>query len=207
MQILHLDSGIQGVTSISRQLTASVVKTLRGTAPNAVVVYRDLVAEPIPHLDGAIAAGFRELGIQPTSEVTLAERARSDALVEELLASDLLVIGAPMYNFAVPTQLKAWIDRVVQPGRTFQFSPQGPIGKVTGIRAVIASSRGGVYTEASSAALDFQENYLRAILAFIGIRDVRTVRAEGVKGADGAKAIEEALLDAAVVAETLPRGA
>lgn len=193
MKILHLDSSIQGDASVSRQLSRTVVDALRDRHPAVDVHYRDLVAKPIPHLDGGIAAGFRETGIQTTNEFTLAERTRSEMLVNELLSVDVLVVGAPMYNFGISTQLKAWIDRIVQPGRTFQFSPTGPIGKATGVRAIIASSRGGAYNQAATAGLDFQENYLKSVFRFIGITDVQVVRAEGVKGPGGAKAVEEAV--------------
>ena len=203
MQILHLDASIHGEKSVSRQLTAALVQALSEAVPQTAVVHRDLVASPIAHLDPAIAAGFRDVVDPPSDAATAAERARSEALVTELLDSDVLVIGAPMYNFSVPSQLKAWIDRIVQPGRTFQYAPTGAIGKATGIRAVIASSRGGVYGPALATLLDFQEDYLRAVLGFIGIRDVRFLRAEGVKGPEGRLSIERALQSAPEVAKSL----
>jgi len=193
MQILHLDSSIQGNGSVSRRLSAAVVQSLCEGAPQAAVVRRDLVVESIPHLDGSIASGFRDTGVHENGEYTRTEHARSEELVTEPLASDVVVIGAPMYNFSVPTQLKAWIDRIVQAGRTFQFSPSGAVGKASSIRAVIASARGGAYDAAHADALDFQERYLRAVFGFIGIRDIRFVRAEGTKGPNGERAIEEAL--------------
>jgi FMN-dependent NADH-azoreductase len=203
MQILHLDSSIQGDDSVSRRLTAALVRALREDAPDAVVNHRDLAADPIPHLNGAIAGGFRDTGAHQLNEFTQTERTRSEILVTELLASDVIVVGAPMYNFSVPTQLKAWIDRIVQPGRTFRFSPAGAVGQATGIRAVVASSRGGVYSPALAHALDFQENYLRAIFGFIGIADVQFVRAEGVKGPDGGRSIEDALRGAPGIAKAI----
>lgn len=181
MQILHLDSSILGEASASRTLSAAIVDALRSEHPDATVVHRDLVAEAIPHLDAAIAAGFRPVGTDAFAnldETVLAEHARSQRLVDELLASDVLVIGAPMYNFSVPTQLKAWIDRVAQPGRTFKYTETGPVGLAMGKTVIVASTRGGLYSSGPAAAMDFQEAYLKAMFGFIGIKDVRFVRAE-----------------------------
>lgn len=185
MQILHLDSSISGDASASRNLTTDIVKELSCDRPDAKVVYRDLVKDAIPHLTGPIAAGFRKVQVNSFDADTLAEQARSKTLVEELLASDIIVFGVPMYNFSVPSQLKAWLDRVVQPGRTFQYLESGPVGLTTGKRAIVASSRGGAYSIGPANVMDFQEAYLKAILGFIGITDVSFVRAELLsKGAD-----------------------
>lgn len=205
MQILHLDSSILADSSASRALSQAIVAGLLRQHPTATVTYRDLVAEAIPHLDGAIAAGFRPI-TPPAQAATVAEHARSQTLVAELLASDILVIGAPMYNFSVASQLKAWIDRVVQPGRTFQYTAQGPVGLATGKRVFIASSRGGLYSSGALAPLDFQESYLRAVLAFIGITDVQVVRAENLSR--GPEARETSMRGAyAAVAELSPDSA
>lgn len=185
MNILHLDSSIMGDASASRSLTAEVVATLRRSAPDAAYTYRDLAADPIPHLDGAIAAGFRGTDAQSLPPETRAEHARSEDLVTELLDSDVIVVGAPMYNFSVASQLKAWIDRVAQPGRTFRYTASGPIGLTVGKRVVVVSTRGGMYSEGAAAAMDFQEAYLRAVFRFLGIEDVRFLRAERLtKGAE-----------------------
>jgi len=178
MQLLHLDSSILDSASASRALSAALVDGLRRRHPAAGVVYRDLVAERIPHLDGATAAGFRPSGVDRFDNATLAEHARSEALVSEFVASDLIVIGAPMYNFSVATQLKAWLDRVTQPGRTFRYTEQGPVGLAGGKTVFIASTRGGMYSEGPAAVMDFQESYLKAMFGFMGISDVRIVRAE-----------------------------
>lgn len=178
MQILHLDSSILGDASASRILSAAITDELRREHPAAVVVHRDLAVEPIPHLDGAIAAGFRSPGVGDFDDATRAEHARSETLVRELLASDVIVVGAPMYNFSVPSQLKAWIDRVAQVGRTFKYTENGPVGLVQGKRVIVASTRGGMYSAGPAAAMDFQEAYLRAVFGFLGITDVRFVRAE-----------------------------
>lgn len=189
MQILHLDSSLLGAASASRALTACAMDELTALAPAARVVYRDLDRESIAHLDGAIAAGFRPLPT-PTASATVAEeQARSEALVAEFLASDILVVGAPMVNFTVPSTLKAWIDRIAQPGRTFQYTPTGPVGLAGGKRVIAVTTRGGIYAEGSAlAALDFQEPYLRAVLGFLGITDIRFVRAEGLSKGDAVAA-------------------
>jgi FMN-dependent NADH-azoreductase len=178
VKILHLDSSILGAASASRSLSASVVEELRRHHPDATVTHRDLTIETIPHLTGAIAAGFRDTGIKDFDAATRAEHARSKALVEEFLASDIIVIGAPMNNFSVPSQLKAWIDRVAQAGRTFRYTENGPVGLSGGRRVVVASTRGGMYSAGPGAVMDFQEAYLKAVFAFLGITDVNFVRAE-----------------------------
>lgn len=185
MQLLHLDSSILGDASASRGMSAAIVDAFRRQNPQATVVYRDLIADPIPHLDGPIAAGFRPIGASEFDQAALAEHARSEALVKELLTSDVIVIGAPMYNFSVASQLKAWIDRVTQPGRTFQYTAQGPVGLANGKKVVIASTRGGMYSEGPAMAMDFQEAYLKAMFGFLGITDVHFLRAEQLsKGAE-----------------------
>jgi FMN-dependent NADH-azoreductase len=185
MQILHIDSSIQSDASASRALGAAIIEELRRSRPAATVIHRDLVIDPIPHLDGVIAAGFRPIGGQAGAAAT-AEHKRSEALVTEVLASDAIVIGAPMYNFSVASQLKAWIDRIVQPGRTFRYTETGPVGLTQGKRVIVASTRGGMYSAGPAMAMDYQENYLKAIFGFIGISDVRFVRAENLSR--GAKA-------------------
>ncbi|MFV0678167.1 FMN-dependent NADH-azoreductase [Variovorax sp. tm] len=180
MQVLHLDSSILDDASGSRALSACIVAALLEHEPGAHVVYRDLVTEVIPHLDGPIAAGFRDLPIPSDDPRTAGEHVRSNELVQELQASDVIVVGAPMYNFSVASQLKAWIDRVMQPGKTFKYTPTGPIGLAGGKRVIVASTRGGVYTAGPMAALDFQEGYLKAALGFMGITDMHFVRAESM---------------------------
>ncbi|GLH76670.1 FMN-dependent NADH-azoreductase [Bradyrhizobium sp. SSBR45G] len=159
-------------------LSANIVDELKRSYPDAAVVYRDLTAEAIPHLDGGIAAGFRETGVKEYDAETLAEHARSQTLVEEFLASDVIVIGAPMYNFSVPSQLKAWIDRVAQVGRTFKYTETGPVGLSGGRRVIVASTRGGMYSSGPAAVMDYQEAYLKAFFGFLGIANVKFVQAE-----------------------------
>ena len=180
--ILQLDSSVTGGTSVSRELTAAVAEALRASTPGAQLVYRDLVADPIAHLDADALAVLRPAAdAEPPSGARLAAAKLNEELVSEFLAADVVVVGAPMYNFTVPTQLKAWIDRVAQAGRTFRYTAEGPEGLARGKRIVIVSSRGGRYAgEAFEAMMDHQEAYLRAVFGFFGITDVTVVRAEGV---------------------------
>jgi FMN-dependent NADH-azoreductase len=193
MNILHLDSSPLGVVSVSRELTGRIVAALKNAHPDAKVTYRDLGARPPAHFDGALAKVLK-LGA-PDDGTARAELVITEELLQEFLAADTVVIGAPMYNFTVPTQLKAWIDRVWLAGRTFSYTEKGPVGLAGGKRVIIASSRGGKYAgTAYEAALDHQEAYLKAVFGFIGVTDVSFVRAEGV--AMGADARSQALADA-----------
>ena len=161
MHILHLDSSPLGGHSVSRELSAAVVTQLGRDSPGAQVTYRDLAADPLPHWTPAVDDG--------------------DAAIAQLMAADVIVIGAPMYNFSVPTQLKAWIDRIAVAGKTFRYTANGPEGLAGGRRVIVASARGGFYGAGTpSAAADFQEPWLRQVFAMIGIDDVTFVRAEGV---------------------------
>lgn len=186
MQILHLDSSVLGDASASRSLSKAIVDELLHERPTAQVVQRDLVCDAVPHLTRAIAAGFRgPSSVSITDPATRDEHARSEQLVSEFLASDVIVIGAPMYNFSVSSQLKTWIDRVAQPSRTFRYTADGPVGLSGGRRVIVASTRGGMYSVGAPAGMDFQESYLRAFFGFLGITDVRFVRAERLsKGVD-----------------------
>lgn len=195
MQILHLDSSISGNTSVSRALSAAIVAEIvrqRGSTGAAVTVTaRDLAAQPLAHLDGPIAAGFRQpgsVGNTRSDAALLREHALSEQLATELLASDVIVIGAPMYNFSVSSQLKAWLDRIAQPGRTFQYTAQGPVGLAGNRSVLVASARGGMYSAGPAAAMDFHEAYLKAFLGFLGIRHVSVVRAEMLSKGDTVKA-------------------
>jgi FMN-dependent NADH-azoreductase len=183
MKILHIDASPLGSASISRQLTASVVEKLTRDHPAAQVVHRDLIESPISHLTGELLQVLRPApGSTPPSGPTLrAEADQTDALIDELLGTDVIVVGAPMYNFSIPSQLKAWIDRVAQAGRTFRYTAAGPEGLAKGKKAIVVSTRGGVYAgTAYEAAMDHQEAYLRTVLNFLGITDVSFVRAEGI---------------------------
>ncbi len=167
MRLLHIDSSILGDSSASRAVTREIVSRWRASVPNLEVTYLDLATESVPHLSGGSLAR-RDAG----------QAERDARLLEDFLASDVIVIGAPMYNFTVPTQLKAWIDRILVAGKTFRYTASGPVGLATGKRVIIAVSRGGIYPE--DAAGEYAESYLRHVFAFVGITDVRFVRAEGL---------------------------
>jgi FMN-dependent NADH-azoreductase len=167
MKLLHLDASSLGQHSISRELTAAIVDQLAQEHPSLQITYRDLSAHPIPHWN-------------PVADAQSDAGKLGQALLEEFLAADIVVIGAPMYNFSIPSQLKAWIDRVVVAGKTFRYTEAGPEGLAGDKRVIVASSRGGVYSAGPAAGMDFQENYLRAVLGFIGIGSPEFVRAEGV---------------------------
>ncbi|MBV8680682.1 MAG: FMN-dependent NADH-azoreductase [Aquitalea sp.] len=179
MKLLHLDSSILGQNSVSRQLTAAIVAGLRQQHGELSISYRDLAAQPIAHLSGEIiAANFTEQA--DWNDTQRQESALSNELIEEFLAADILVIGAPMYNFSIPSQLKSWIDRVAAAGRTFKYTENGPQGLAGGKKVLIASTRGGVYSTEQGQLMDFQEDYLRTVLGFLGVTDIEFVRAEAV---------------------------
>ncbi len=180
MKLLQVDSSILGGHSVSRQLTADIVAKLRQTTPGLEISYRDLGVEPVPHLSGPYIAA-QQPGAAPSAEDVQGDLALGAKLLDEFLGADIVVIGAPMYNFAISSQLKAWIDRLVVAGKTFRYSEKGAEGLAGGKRVIVASSRGGVFSQgAPAAAFDHQETYLRAIFGFIGIAEIEIVRAEGV---------------------------
>ncbi|ODA18970.1 FMN-dependent NADH-azoreductase [Achromobacter xylosoxidans] len=188
MQVLLIDSSILGDASASRALTHEVLNSITSLVPTSKLIYRDVVEEPIAHLTGAIAAGFRPIGPTTFDAATAREHARSASLVDEFVASDVVVIGAPMYNFSVSSQLKAWIDRIVQPGRTFKYTPEGPVGLAGPKAVIVVSTRGGSYLSGPMSGLDFQEAYIKAAFRFMGITDVQFVRAENLSRGAGASA-------------------
>ncbi len=180
MNLLHVDSSILGAGSVSRTLSAEIVAALRARHPDATVTYRDLGAAPVAHLTGAHLAAAQ--GAVPEAPALQRDLAAGQAALEEFLAADIVVIGAPMYNFGIPSQLKAWIDRLAVAGKTFRYTEKGSEGLAGGKKVIVASSRGGFYGPDTPAAfLDHQESYLRGIFGFFGITDVSFVRAEGVQ--------------------------
>ncbi|WP_244878514.1 FMN-dependent NADH-azoreductase [Cedecea davisae] len=185
--ILHIDTSILGGYSVSRQLSAEIVARQKTLHPNATVIYRDLVEAPALHLSDKHIAAFQ--GAEVTDAALGADLAVGGAYIDDLFAADVIVLGVPMYNFSIPSQLKAWIDRVCVAGRTFQYGANGPEGLLPkGKKVFIASSRGGQYTGDSPAAfLEHQETYLKAVLGFIGLTDVTVIRAEGVSRGDEVK--------------------
>ena len=187
MQLLHIDSAITGEQSVSRELTKRIVAAWTASHPNTMVQYLDVAAQAPDHFT-ADAMGFRT-GQEAATDVQRAENAVSEALVSQFLAADVIVIGAPLYNFTIPSQLKAWIDRIAQIGRTFKYTDKGPVGLAGGKTIIVASSRGGMYsTSEGGQAMEHQESYLKVVFGFFGITDVRFVRAEGVAMGPDAKA-------------------
>lgn len=187
MQLLHIDSAITGAQSVSRRLSSQVVESWVAAHPGTQVSHLDLVAHAPAHLtQDALSLRFA-----PTEALTpaqLSENAVTEALLAQFLAADVVVIGAPLYNFSIPTQLKAWIDRLAQPGRTFRYTANGPEGLASGKTVIVASSRGGLYsTSEGGRAMEHQESYLQTVFGFFGVTDVRFVRAEGLGMGDAAR--------------------
>lgn len=179
MNVLHIDSGILGDHSVSRRLTAAVTTQITSEQPGVSVTYRDLVANPLPHLSGAhLMAANAEPGELDAG--IAADLAESHAVLEEFLVADTIVLGVPMYNFSLPSQLKAWIDRIAVAGKTFRYTAEGPEGLAGGKKVIIVSTRGGHYSAGPASAMDHQESYLKVVLGFFGITDIETVRAEGL---------------------------
>jgi FMN-dependent NADH-azoreductase len=185
MKLLHIDSSALGTHSVSRQLTADIVAELKRQAACIQTHYHDLTAEPLPHWS-------------PVADASDPAVALGNQMLEDFLAADIVVIGAPMYNFGIPSQLKAWLDRILVAGKTFRYGANGPEGLAGGKRMIIASSRGGMYASGPAAAMDFQESYLRAAFGFIGINNVEFVRAEGLAMGDEPKARALQLAQAAI---------
>jgi FMN-dependent NADH-azoreductase len=174
MKLLHLDSSILGAGSVSRLLSGEIVKGQRRVHRSLEVIYRDLATNPLQHLSGTHLAA-RQAGTPPTSGLDV--EAGGEALAE-FLSAEIVVIGLPMYNFGVPSQFKAWVDRVSVAGITFRYTAKGPEGLAGGKKVLVASSRGGAYADTGRAFLDHQESYVRSALGFMGITDITIIRAE-----------------------------
>lgn len=175
-RILVIESSARQQGSVSRELTQQFIANWQAAHPADQVQVRDLAAEPVPHLDATLLGGWMTPSEQQ-SDAEKAALARSNQLTDELLAADVLVLAAPMYNFAIPSTLKAWLDHVLRAGVTFKYTESGPQGLLTGKRAFVLTARGGIY---AGSGLDHQEPYLRQALAFIGIHDVQFIHAEGL---------------------------
>lgn len=188
MKILHIDSSILGDHSVSRKLTASIVAREKALHPDATVVHHDFGANPLRYLSGGHLAAFQGAIVDDAS--LTADLVQGSGHIDEVFEADVIVIGAPMYNFAIPAQLKSWIDRIVVAGKTFRYGANGPEGLVpSGKKVFIGSARGGIYSAGSPAAgLDHQESYLKAVLGFIGLTDVTFIRAEGLSKGEDARA-------------------
>src|SRR5262245_9565369 len=199
MKLLHLDSSVLGPHSVSRQVSAAIVERLRQADPGLDIVYRDLASTPLGHLTGShLAAGQ---GASPDASLR-ADIAAGQAVLDEFLAADTVVIGAPMYNFTIPSQLKAWIDRILVAGKAFKYGPQGMEGRAGNKRVLSAAARGGGDgTGATMTALEHLESYLRSVFGFIGIKDPEFIAADGIQvGPDHReKAVAGALQAASVL--------
>jgi FMN-dependent NADH-azoreductase len=186
--ILHIDSSILGSNSASRSLTAEIVAKEVKLNPGATLLRRDLVDDELQHLSPAHLAMFQ--GNAPSSESLGDDIALGGTYIDELFSADIIIIGVPMYNFSIPGQLKAWLDRVLVAGRTFHYTANGPEGLLpAGKKVYVASTRGGVYSGTSPLAhLDHQETLLTAALNFIGLTDITVIRAEGLALGDESRA-------------------
>ena len=179
-KLLHIDSSVLGPHSVSRQLSAAIVDRLRQAAPNLEVTYRDLSTTPLSHLSGAHLAAAQ--GASNPDAALAQEIATGQAVLAEFLAADTVVLGAPMYNFTIPSQLKAWIDRIVVAGQTFKYDAQGPKGLAGDKRVIVAISRGGFYGPGTpAAALEHLESYLRGVFGFIGVTKLEFISADGIQ--------------------------
>ncbi len=181
MKLLHIDSSALADNSVSRQLTAAIVARWQDSVPGLEVTYRDLDTDPLVHLTNAVLGGGD----------TIAAQAGEQAM-QEFQAADIIVVGAPRYNFGVPSTLKAWIDRVAVAGRTFKYTENGPVGLAGGKKVIVAEASGGEY---AGTAIDFVAPYLKQVFGFLGITDVEFIRAERVAYSPEhkAQAIEAAL--------------
>jgi FMN-dependent NADH-azoreductase len=188
MKILHLDSSVSGAQSVSRPLSKATAAKLVANNPGAEVSYRDLVAEPLRHYTAVLRVHGITLDVATPEQKH--ELETGETILAEFLAADVVVVGAPMYNFSIPSQLKAWVDLICVAGKTFSYSSAGPAGLCGGKKVIVVSSRGGKYGETSP--MDFQEGYLKTIFGFLGITDVTIIRAEGIGyGSDAANAAIE----------------
>ena len=188
--VLHIDSSVRSTGSLTRQLGGEFIAKLKATDAATTVVTRDLAASPVPHLTEQMMGAYFTPAEQRNAEQAHTIKT-SDALVDELLAADTIVIGAPMYNFSVTSGLKAWIDHVARAGRTFKYGATGPEGLVGGKKVYVFVASGGAYSEGPSAAYDHVTTYLRSVLGFLGMTDVTFIVAEGV--AMGEEAVAAAI--------------
>ncbi|PXX75396.1 FMN-dependent NADH-azoreductase [Pseudomonas sp. LAMO17WK12:I10] len=175
-RVLIIESSARQQGSVSRQLTQTFIKQWQAAHPGDQITVRDLAVTPVPHLDINLLGGWMKPAGQ-RNEIEEASLQRSNELTDELLAADVLVMAAPMYNFAIPSTLKAWLDHVLRAGVTFKYTATGPQGLLNGKRAYVLTARGGIY---AGSTADHQEPYLRQVMGFIGIHDVEFIHAEGM---------------------------
>lgn len=189
MKLLHIDSSITGSLSASRELTTKLVDQWVAQNPDTQVDYLDLARQTPAHFNGESLSLRLAVANADLTDAQKRENAVTEQFLGQFLAADVVVIGAPFYNFSIPSQLKAWIDRIAQAGRTFTYTETGPVGLATGKTVIIASSRGGIYSSSEAGrAMEHQESYLKTVFGFMGITDIRIVRAEGLAMGDEAKA-------------------
>jgi FMN-dependent NADH-azoreductase len=178
MKLLHIDSSVLGPHSVSRQVSAAIVDRMREATPGLDVLYRDLTSTPLAHLSGPHLAAAQGTTADTAVQGDLAA---GQAIMDEFLAADIVVLGAPMYNFTIPSQLKAWIDRIVVAGKTFKYGAQGAEGLAGNKRVIVAISRGGFYGAGTPAAAgEHLETYLRWVFGFIGVQNPEFISADGV---------------------------
>jgi len=179
MKLLHIDSSVLGPHSVSRQVSAAIVDRLRKATPGLEIAYRDLAMTPLAHLSGPHLAAAQ--GAAPEADLHH-DLAAGQTVLEEFLAADIVVLGAPMYNFTIPSQLKAWIDRILVAGKTFKYSERGAEGLAGNKRVIVAISRGGFYGAGTPAAVgEHLETYLRWVFGFIGVSNLEFISADGVQ--------------------------
>lgn len=196
-RILVIKSSARGSQSASNALADHFKSTYAVKHPEAVFEELDLAAEPLPHLDGEmLGAFFTQANQQSAEQAALA--ARSSKLIEQLQAADVIVIAFGLYNFSIPSTLKAYIDQVARAGLTFKYTENGPVGLVQGKKVILLVASGGVYTEGPAAAFDFGAPYLKAVLGFLGMTDITVVAAEGLAMAQDQGAAIMAKAQAAV---------
>ena len=179
-KLLHIDSSVLGPHSVSRKVSAAIVDRMRLATPGLEITYRDLTATPLSHLSGSHLAAMQG---SATSDATVQQDlAAGQAVLQEFLGADIVVLGAPMYNFTIPSQLKAWIDRIIVRGQTFKYGANGPEGLAGNKRVIVAISRGGFYgADTPMAALEHLESYLRGVFAFIGVTNLEFISADGIQ--------------------------
>ena len=177
--VLHIDSSVRHTGSLSRQLGGEFIAKWKEANPSDTIVTRDLAAAPLPHLTEQLIGAYFTPPDQRNADQAHTIKL-SDTLVDELLAADTIVIGAPMYNFSVTSGLKAWIDHVARAGRTFNYGASGPEGLVTGKKVYVFIASGGVYSQGPAAGYDHLTTYLRAALGFLGMTNITFIVAEGV---------------------------
>ena len=204
MIVIHIDSSPRGVDFVSRDLTRQIVNRLKVVEPTLDVIRYDLGERPLPHLSSDAIGALRQAELATAEQRELG--ALSDRMIEELQRADLIVIGSPMHNFGITSQLKAWFDTIIRAGKTFSYGEQGPEGLLKDKRAIVVETRGGVYTTGSAASFNHQEPHLKTLLGFIGISDVQFIHAEGLdmgpesraNGLAHAKSAIEQVLDGCV---------